>query len=164
MVRGGVEGVSTSAAALARKVLGSMTRLKLIAVALGAMVAGAAITGGVMVAVQRARPVAVEDGKDPVPLLPNDMANYSGPIPGLPDLIPGKDLEKPPEPEPADALRIALGDFVLIEVLEALPGRPLTGERPVRRDGTISLGFYGDIQVFGLTRREVKVAVIGQLR
>ena len=42
-------------------------------------------------------------------------------------------------------------DVLLIEVLEALPGRPITGERLVRPDGTISLGFYGDVHVRGLT-------------
>lgn len=75
--------------------------------------------------------------------------------------------EKPPE---ADALRlkpparIQPGDFLVVEVLEALPGRPITGERLVRPDGTISLGFYGDIPVAGLTRHEVKVKVIEHLR
>ncbi len=35
------------------------------------------------------------------------------------------------------------GRTLVIEVLEALPGRPFTGERVVRPDGTVSLGFYG---------------------
>jgi polysaccharide export outer membrane protein len=38
-------------------------------------------------------------------------------------------------------------DILLVEVLEALPGRPIFGERLVRPDGTISLGFYGDVYV-----------------
>ena len=42
-------------------------------------------------------------------------------------------------------------DIIVVEVLEALPGRPITGERLVRPDGTISLGFYGDVHVRGLT-------------
>jgi len=32
-------------------------------------------------------------------------------------------------------------DLVLVEVLEALPGRPISGERLVRPDGKISLSF-----------------------
>ena len=42
-------------------------------------------------------------------------------------------------------------DMILVEVLEALPGRPISGERLVRPDGKISLGFYGEIYVAGLT-------------
>ena len=40
-------------------------------------------------------------------------------------------------------------DLVLVEVLEALPGRPISGERLVRPDGKISLGFYGEVYVAG---------------
>ena len=59
---------------------------------------------------------------------------------------------------------IQVGDVLDIEVLEALPGRPITGERIVRPDGTISLGFYGDLKVVGLTRLEIKVTLIERLR
>jgi protein involved in polysaccharide export with SLBB domain len=55
-------------------------------------------------------------------------------------------------------------DIILIEVLEALPGRPITGERLVRPDGTISLGFYGDLYVRGLTLTQVKVKLLLHLR
>ena len=41
-------------------------------------------------------------------------------------------------------------DLVLVELLEGLPGRPISGERLVRPDGTISLGWYGDVYVAGL--------------
>ena len=41
-------------------------------------------------------------------------------------------------------------DLILVEVLEALPGRPISGERLVRPDGKISLGFYGEVYVAGL--------------
>src|SRR3954465_4547668 len=54
-------------------------------------------------------------------------------------------------------------DLLLVEVLEALPGRPISGERLVRPDGKISLGFYGDVDVAGLTLPEVKEKVIQQL-
>jgi polysaccharide export outer membrane protein len=55
-------------------------------------------------------------------------------------------------------------DLVIVEVLEALPGRPITGERLVRPNGTITLGFYGDVYVNGLTITEVKEKVIIHLR
>jgi protein involved in polysaccharide export with SLBB domain len=55
-------------------------------------------------------------------------------------------------------------DIIRVEVLEALPGRPITGERLVKPDGTISLGFYGEIHVRGLTAKQVKLKVILHLR
>ncbi len=55
-------------------------------------------------------------------------------------------------------------DILIVEVLEALPGRPITGQRLVRPDGTISLGFYGDVHVRGLTREQAKVKIIEHLR
>ena len=55
-------------------------------------------------------------------------------------------------------------DLVLIEVLDTLPGRPISGERLVRPDGKISIGFYGEVYVSGLTQEQVKVAIIKQLR
>jgi polysaccharide export outer membrane protein len=55
-------------------------------------------------------------------------------------------------------------DLLIVEVLEALPGRPITGERLVRPDGTITLGFYGDVYVNGLTVKEVKTKIIIHLR
>ncbi|WP_435018140.1 polysaccharide biosynthesis/export family protein [Tundrisphaera sp. TA3] len=54
-------------------------------------------------------------------------------------------------------------DIIVVEVLEALPGRPITGERLVRPDGTISLGFYGDVHVRGLTLPQAKAKVIAAL-
>jgi hypothetical protein len=56
------------------------------------------------------------------------------------------------------------GGRLLIEVLEALPGRPISGEHWVRYDGTVSLGFYGDLKVAGLTRHQIKVALINHMR
>ena len=55
-------------------------------------------------------------------------------------------------------------DLILVEVLEALPGRPISGERLVRPDGKISLGLYGDVYVAGLTLPEVKEKIILHLR
>ena len=55
-------------------------------------------------------------------------------------------------------------DLLRVEVLEALPGRPITGERLVRPDGKISLEFYGDVYVAGLTVDEAKEKIVLHLR
>jgi polysaccharide biosynthesis/export protein len=55
-------------------------------------------------------------------------------------------------------------DLVIVEVLEALPGRPISGERLVRPDGKISMGFYGDVLVAGLTVQEAKEKIVLHLR
>jgi protein involved in polysaccharide export with SLBB domain len=55
-------------------------------------------------------------------------------------------------------------DLLIVEVLEALPGRPISGERLVRPDGKISLGFYGEIYVAGLTLPEIKEKIVLHLR
>ena len=55
-------------------------------------------------------------------------------------------------------------DLLLVEVLDALPGRPISGERLVRPDGKISLGFYGEVYVAGLTMPEVKEKIVLHLR
>jgi RNA polymerase sigma factor (sigma-70 family) len=64
----------------------------------------------------------------------------------------------------AEPRKIRPGDLLVIEVLEALPGRPLTGERVVRPDGTISLGFYGDLPVAGLDRTQIKVKLVEHMQ
>ncbi len=55
-------------------------------------------------------------------------------------------------------------DIIRVEVLQALPGRPIGGERLVRPDGKISLDFYGDVYVAGLTISEIKEKVVIHLR
>ena len=55
-------------------------------------------------------------------------------------------------------------DILVVEVVEALPGRPISGERLVRPDGMISLGFYGDVHVRGLTTTQAKVKIVHHLR
>jgi polysaccharide export outer membrane protein len=55
-------------------------------------------------------------------------------------------------------------DLMIVEVLEALPGRPISGERLVRPDGKISLGFYGEVYVAGLTTDEIKEKIVLHLR
>ena len=99
--------------------------------------------------------------------------------------IVSREGEKPPLPDYV----VDPPDILVVEVLEALPGRPITGEHPaterkststrrfsgssarqpltgerlVRPDGTISLGFYGDVAVSGRTLREIKVKIIEHL-
>ncbi len=68
---------------------------------------------------------------------------------------------KAPSVEPA---KVKPGDVLIVEVLEALPGRPIAGERQVRPDGTLSLGFYGEIPVAGLDLKQIKVRIIEHLR
>ncbi len=55
-------------------------------------------------------------------------------------------------------------DQIIVEVLEALPGRPISGERLVRPDGKISLGYYGDVYVAGLSLSEAKEKIVQHLR
>lgn len=54
-------------------------------------------------------------------------------------------------------------DVLYIETFEALPGRPIAGERLVRQDGTISLGYYGQIHVAGLTLAEIEQKIRDRL-
>ena len=42
-------------------------------------------------------------------------------------------------------------DLLTIELFKSLPDRPLSGERLVRTDGTVDLGFYGSCSVAGLS-------------
>ena len=55
-------------------------------------------------------------------------------------------------------------DLIIVELLDGLPGRPIAGERLVRPDGKISLGFYGEVYVAGLTIAEAKEKVVLHLR
>ena len=108
-----------------------------------------------------------------------DASKYSEmPLDGFPDVkLPKPDSIKPsPEvaipdnPPPHEGemfdlpLMIEPPDLLLVEVLEGLPGKPITGERLVRPDGTISLGFYGDVHVRGLTPSQVKEKIVLYLR
>ena len=87
------------------------------------------------------------------------------------DLSPQPLPEVPDDPPPHEGAmidmptyRIEPPDLVLVEVLEALPGRPISGERLVDPDGTLPLGFYGRIHVRGLTLEQVKVKIIKHMR
>ncbi len=60
--------------------------------------------------------------------------------------------------------RIEQPDLILVEVLEALAGRPIAGERLVHPNGMVSLGWYGDVHVAGLTPEQAKAKIVLHLR
>ncbi len=86
------------------------------------------------------------------------------------DLKPPPPQTIPDDPPPHERAMIGLtqtlepSDLVIVEVLDAIPGRPISGERLVRPDGTVQFGFYGEVYVKGLTPKQAKVAVIKHLR
>lgn len=86
------------------------------------------------------------------------------------DVKPHPPKPIPDDPPPHEGAMIGVEyiieppDLILVEILEALPGRPISGERLVKPDGTISLGFYGDVFIRGMTLRQAKVAIIKHLR
>lgn len=55
-------------------------------------------------------------------------------------------------------------DIIFVEALNTLPTQPLVGEKLVRPDGTISLGYYGDLHVAGLTLAEIEAKIEDRLR
>lgn len=74
------------------------------------------------------------------------------------------DLPAPNKNDGTDPPIIKPGQVLQVEVLETLPGRPITGDHLVRPDGTISLGFYGDLRVAGLNRYQIKSKLLEHLR
>jgi Polysaccharide biosynthesis/export protein len=84
---------------------------------------------------------------------------------GLAPVPPGFfDIASLATKDPSGPAVIGPGRVLIVEALESLPGRPLTGERLVHPDGKISLGWYGEVQVAGLNRNQIKVKVIEHLR
>jgi protein involved in polysaccharide export with SLBB domain len=116
---------------------------------------------------------AAQDQKDRPPLTPDGRENLTVRIDqniDAYDLKPHPLTPIPDNPPPHEGAMIDLPyivdptDLILVEVLEALPGRPISGERLVQPDGRIDLGFYGEIPVRVLTPQQIKVAVIKHLR
>jgi hypothetical protein len=132
---------------------------------------------------ERGEVVPPRYGESPLPNLPEGPA---GDKPEMPKADEEGEPEMPPPLPPwpgDDAIReargrdeaqieemiakphiIKVGDYLQVEVLEVLPGRPVSGFRRVRSDGTISLGFYGDLRVAGLSRRQVKSKLVHRMR
>ena len=138
--------VPATVLALAKEVTGAMlvTQLKTTAAALGAL--GAMLVCGAALATGSGGP---PDNSQKTPSPEASSVNVV-------QFTANVDVRTKPAP-------LKVGDALLIEVLEALPNRPISGTRKVRSDGTISLGFYGDIPVAGLNRDEIKIKVIEHL-
>ncbi len=163
----GPASAASGALALTRKAL-PMTLasqwkwIALPAVLIAGVVGGSAATMIVMPRIGEPRkpepPVPTSADVEPPLVIRNGSIDFDPP-PGYFDLpaTPNKgDGTDPPIIKP--------GQVLIVEALEALPGRPITGERVVRPDGTISLGFYGDLRVAGLNRLQAKVKLVELLR
>jgi RNA polymerase sigma factor (sigma-70 family) len=137
---------SCGARALAEGVLTNMAGSRLRSIVLSTIALLLSTGAVVAVAWQYARSSRKSAGASASPSLSSPRA----PGPEQIALVPA------PKAKPGDRLRI--------EVLEALPGRPISGIRIVRPDGTISLGFYGDLEVAGLDRNEIKAKLVNHLR
>jgi len=136
--------VPASVLLLVRRVVWSLAMMKLKNVVMMIVVAGLFVLGAQLWAQQ----------KPARPHLPEPRQHVSeGP-------------KKPVGPIPRSQFTHLIDppDLILVEVLEALPGRPISGERLVRPDGTISLGFYGDVDVAGLTVKEAKEKIVQHMR
>ena len=115
-----------------------------------------------------------KDQQKAVPLPPNRDAEKRqaqiGKMLAEYDLKPPQSPSIPDDPPPHEGAMISLPylveppDLIIVEVLDALPGRPISGERLVRPDGKIDIGFYGEVYVRGMTLEQVKVAIIKHLR
>lgn len=75
------------------------------------------------------------------------------------DAMP-RELDKASLPEYA----VEPPDVLFIEAINVLPSQPLGGEKLVRPDGTINLGFYGDLHVAGLTLAEIEAKIEERLK
>ncbi|MFO0959435.1 MAG: hypothetical protein U0800_18705 [Isosphaeraceae bacterium] len=101
---------------------------------------------------------------------PADDSNF--PLDHFPEastIVPEEPLPYP-DPPPHEGAMVTIPytveppDHIRIELLEALPGRPITGDRLVRPDGTVVLDFYGELEVSGLTPKQIKVKTILHMR
>jgi RNA polymerase sigma factor (sigma-70 family) len=137
------DAASATVAALVQSVLRSMMMIKVKTVAIGLVLMGLGAWG-----VSRAAPQAGPGRSAPA---------------ARPAARPDPRKAQPPI-RPLGSYVVEPSDLLLVEVLEALPGRPISGERLVRPDGKISLGFYGEIRVAGLTPMQIKEKVIQHLR
>ncbi len=148
-VGGGNLAMSVAASApvafLVHETLKGMFVMKLKTTALCLMLIGSGAVGAIMAAPQvpRQRP---SPHREPARASRTAVKKIQPALQTMPDYI----IEPP--------------DLILVEVLEALPGRPISGERLVRPDGRISLGFYGEVYVAGLTIMEAKATIVEHLR
>jgi hypothetical protein len=124
-----------------------LTRMKVSA--MGLLAAGTLAAAVAALASPPNRPPEQDEANPPRAAAPRPPEGDRPPGPGkpVPKLLPVKP-----------------GDLLRIEVLEALPGRPIYYTRIVRPDGTISLEYYGDLYVDGLNREQIKVKLVEHLR
>ncbi len=141
---------SAPVAFLVHETLKGMLVMKLKTTALCLMLIGTGAAGVILAAPQAAKqrpsPRARAIHRDPLRAPSTDAKKVQPALQTMPDYI----IEPP--------------DLILVEVLESLPGRPISGERLVRPDGKISLGFYGEVYLAGLTIMEAKAVIVEHLR
>ena len=137
---------SPSIASLVQKVIGSMLMTKLKTIVACLLLIGAGAYGLTLAAPQAQRTQRAARASDAAQRPPATKSKAQPPLRVMSEYV----VEPP--------------DLLLVEVLEALPGRPISGERLVRPDGKISLGFYGDIYVAGLSVPQVKEKIVLHLR
>jgi RNA polymerase sigma factor (sigma-70 family) len=135
---------SAPIATLVQKVIGSMFMMKLKTISALIVLMSAAAYGLTFAAAQGER--AGRKVQDRVPATPITKSKAQPPMRLMTDYV----VEPP--------------DLLVVEVLDALPGRPISGERLVRPDGKISLSYYGDVYVAGLTLPEVKEKIVHHMR
>jgi polysaccharide export outer membrane protein len=138
--------VSGPVASLVQRILWSMTMIKLCKLVTGLSVLALTIWG---VSLWAQQPEARRPRGRPQTRPEHTPAVHGKAAPALKD-GPAHVIEPP--------------DLVLVEILEAAPGRPISGERLVRPDGTISLGFYGAVHVAGLTLPEAKEKIVQHMQ
>jgi RNA polymerase sigma factor (sigma-70 family) len=149
--------VSVSVAVLVQDLFGRMVMTKLKTTAFYLSLIGMGAVGAILAAPQAGsdRPPSVTT-REPQAEPTRASASATG-------TLDAQRKTRPPLPS-RDGYVIEPPDLIRIDVLEALPGRPISGERLVRPDGKITLDFYGDVYVAGLTIPEVKEKIILHLR
>jgi protein involved in polysaccharide export with SLBB domain len=148
--------VSASVTLLVGSVLRRMAMMKLKALAIGLSLIGMGAAGVILAAPQADSGRTVQEAsRGPR----TDQRQTRIPIPAT-QAVSKKVLP----PLPQQRYVVEPPDILLVEVREALPGRPISGERLVRPDGKISLGFYGEVYVAGLTLKEAKAKIVLHLR
>jgi protein involved in polysaccharide export with SLBB domain len=108
-------------------------------------------------------PPGIQEDEEPEPEAPMNPFDQE-PGPNAPPAPRQPERAAPARAQQRPDYIVEPPDLILVEVLEALPGRPISGERLVRPDGRISLGFYGDLPVAGLTIAQIKERIVLHMR
>lgn len=168
---GGTRAAGMVSAAVANLVHWGVFRMMIVSrlkmSALGLALVGVGAAGAVGLSAQgpddgppgeRPRAAKLGEGSPPtagvhVPDRPDNDSKAAEPAGGRPPTERNKVALPEYVVEPPDILRIKMKDR-----------SDIGGEFLVRPDGTIRLGYYGDVSVSGLTLREIKEKIIHQLR